>query len=135
MLPFALHNSADLTHATSFLTQATSFALQLKCVHAPRCLRHRAILEPVPKPTVSEVEGVIAAQQSGGVDRDTAEMGVAILRDLDRRRRPGVYRRLGSLGRHCPHPVLHLPRDLPGAPDPRAYDLQGVASGLLSLVV
>src|SRR5689334_10552472 len=68
-------------------------------------------------------------------DRDTAEMGPDLPRDLDHRRHPRIHWRFRGLRRHRPHPVLHLRRDLPGAADTRAHDIQGVAGGSLPAVI
>src|SRR5258707_2439530 len=58
-----------------------------------------------------------------------AEMGAVVLPDLDRCRRSPLHRHIGCNSGYRPLPVLCLCRDLPGAADPGANDLQGM-SGL-----
>src|SRR4051794_41147833 len=58
-------------------------------------------------------------------------MGADLLTCLDRGRRARLHRHLGRLRRHRPLPVLRLRRDFPGAADPGAHDIPGVA-GLAS---
>src|SRR5258705_6228544 len=58
-----------------------------------------------------------------------AEMGAVVLPDLDRCRRSRLHRHIGRNSGYRPLPVLCLRRDLPGAADPGANDLQGM-SGL-----
>jgi len=55
-------------------------------------------------------------------------MGPDLLSGVDRRRPAWIHRYFGGFCRRCPLPVLCLRGDLPGAPDPRADDIQGVAT-------
>src|SRR5689334_13035545 len=68
---------------------------------------------------------------SGGMGCDTSQMGTGVLPDIGCRRHPRLHRHFGRIGRCCPHPVLHLCRDLPGAVDSGAYDIQGVADAVV----
>src|SRR3954468_7523033 len=120
MLPCTLHNSAVATHTTSFVLRLKSLMHDVEQLVAQIWNRFQA-------PSLMTRRRALR-RKLGGLDRDTAEMGVAFLRDLDRGWDFGIHRHFGGFGRRRPHPVLHLPRDLPGPADPGAHDIQGLGT-------
>src|SRR6185369_10706275 len=83
--------------------------------------------EPVPRSDVTEINWRRCGARIDGAGCDTSEMGPDLLPGIDRCRRAWFHRHIGRLGRRGPLPVLCLRRDLPGAVDSGAHDLQGLA--------
>src|SRR5665213_1194494 len=78
--------------------------------------------------------GARAAKATGVVGHDYSEMGADLLSGVDRCRYPRFHRRIRRLGRCRPLPVLCFRGDLPGAADPGADDLQGIAENRPSVI-